>query len=442
MVRMRLERTEGLVFLLALVARAMAAFGMAVIPRDGIAYLTLAGNVTEGGPAEAFKSIQHPLYPLVGALLGGTEAALLTIGVIGGALGAIAMLRIGEAVASRRVGVVAALLYAVSPALVSYEASTLTEGLYIPLFLWSVAFALRSMRKPGRGLIGGVLCGLAYLTRPDALLAGLAMPFGLLLVRRWRAGLLLGLGFVVLAGPYIYWMSADAGRLVVSRKKSRIERFADRDLPGEKPFAPGTPRPSVGAAILDTGRTLGEASSWILLVLAIFGLSPVLRGEHRSAALLILALAGLEMVIRFKLLHSFGYLAERHLLTSSALLLPFAAAGLLLLPGRKAVLATALVATGLLLIAVQPRRLSKLPLKEAGRYIRSMSGSGAVVGHHGLPRVVWYAEGEGVNLSAGPAGEADRIDWLVLEESAADTSGAGKIFESGKLRIRVTRVGR
>jgi hypothetical protein len=280
----------------------------------------------------------------------------------------------------------------------------------------------------------GLLCGLAYLTRPDALLAGLLMPVGLLLVRRWKAALLLGAGFLVVAGPYIWWMSADAGRLVVSRKKSRIERFADRDLPGVDPAAKPVARPSVGEAAVDTLRTMGEASSWVLLFLAAAGIVPVLRGGRRGAALLLLALAMMETGVRFKLLHSFGYLAERHLVAPMALLLPFAAAGLLLLPRRKAVWATAAVAAVLLVIAVRPRRVEKLPLKEAGLYIRSVSGPGARVAQDGLPRVVWYAEGIGV----APDEEAD---WAVYEVDETDP-GRGRSFRSEKLRIRVTRRGR
>ena len=443
----RAVRTGALILLLALTARSLAAAGLAVIPRDGIAYLDLARGVAESGPAAAFRSIQHPLYPLVGGLLGGGETVLLIIGIVAGSSGCLAVFLIGRRVASRTVGVVAAILYAVSPAFVTYEASTLTEGLYIPLFLWSVALALAALDRPLRGIGGGILCGLAYLTRPDALLAGLAVPCGLLLIRRWRAAFLMGAGFLVLAGPYIYWMSADAGRLVVSRKKSRIERFADRDLPGADPAAPKTPRDSYGTAALDTARTLGEASSWVLLFLAAAGVIPALRGERRGAARLVLAMALLEVLVRLKLRHSFGYLAERHLLTSTALLLPFAARGLLLIPGRRAAAATAVVATVLLVLAVRPRRVEKLPLKEAGLWIRSVSGPGAVVGHHDLPRVAYYAEGESVNLAADPSGEAAQAEWTVrelapgIDRQPPDRGREGRTFGSGKLRILVSRTG-
>ncbi len=445
-------RSGSLIFVLALTVRSVAAAGLAVIPRDGIAYLDLAKGVAQGGPGEAFRSIQHPLYPLITGMLGGGETVLLLLGVLAGSTGCLAMLVIGERVASRRVGVVAAILYAVSPALVTYEASTLTEGLYIPLFLWSVALALAALDRPRRGVAGGLLCGLAYLTRPDALLAGLAIPCGLLLVRRLRAALLFGIAFLVLAGPYIYWMSADAGRLVVSRKKSRIERFANRDLPGEETTAPRSPRPSVGAAALDTARTLGEASSWVLLFLAAGGLVPTLRGDRRKAARLVLALALLEVLVRFKLLHSFGYLAERHLLTSTALLLPFAARGLLLIPGRRAAVATAVVATVLLLLAVRPRRVEKLPLKEAGHWILGESGPGAVVGYFGLPRVAYYAQAQGVNLTTDEPMDvsigADRVEWVVEEDGRCGGTrpptilGESRSFGTGNHRIHIYRVGR
>jgi hypothetical protein len=122
-----------------------------------------------------------------------------------------------------------------------------------------------------------------------------------------------------------------------------------------------------------------------------------------------------------------------------------------LIPGRRSVLVTVLLAGVLLGLSVRPRRVDKLALKEAGQWILMKAGPGARIGHYRTPRIVHYAEGRGVDLGT-EAGRAERetVQWIVTVESGESGEAKGiadriitasRRFKSGRITVRVVRLG-
>jgi hypothetical protein len=396
------RRTVPALVLLALTARGLAAAGLAVIPRDGTVYVELSRAVSEAGPAAAFAGRQHPLYPLAVGLLGGSEVAAVLLSVAAGALAAPAVLLIGTRLHSRALGVLAALLYAVAPVVVRNTSAPLLEGLSIPLFLWALERGLASSERPRNAVWAGLLGGASYLARPEALELLVVLPLGLVALRRFRAAALLALCFLAVGGPYAAWLTKEAGSFTVSRKKPAA-RFVSAEAGFDehmerKARRTGISRPTFGASVVETARTLGEAGSWVLLLLAVAGLHPIFRHRPRGPALLLLALLALDLFLRFRLLHLHGYLAKRHLVLATCMLLPFSAAGLAFLARRRTAHAAGLLGATLLVLSILPRDREKLPLKEAGRWIRAQGGTAPVVATFGSPRIAYYAGGKNLEV--------------------------------------------
>ncbi|MCU0726454.1 MAG: glycosyltransferase family 39 protein [Planctomycetes bacterium] len=410
--------------LLAGAVRAVAAAGAALVPNDSIALLTTARAVSGGDLSAAFTGLLHPLPPLVIGLLGGSEAAGLSLSIAAGALGTLAVFGIGLRLGSRSTGAVAAVLYAVAPALARLAGAPLSEGLSVPLSLFAVERALRALEAPRAALPAGLLAGLAYLCRPEAILLPAVLFPALALARLSRPALLLLFGFLVLAGPYAGWLSATSGTLTVTRKKPigrflRAEEDFDRKM-AVKEARLGVRRPGAGAAAAETLRTYGDAAAFVLPPLALVGLWFHLRRGRREIALVLAALVLLTVVVNFRLLWLHGYLERRHMAVPAALTIPLAAAGLAVLARRRAPVAAAVLAALLLVPAVRPRDRDKLPLKDAGRHILAEGGPGAVVATHLAPRIAFYAGGRDYPLHRewrGPASASDTrgsADWLAL----------------------------
>ena len=156
----------------------------------------------------------------------GTVTALLTY--------ALGRLTFGPAA-----GLVAGLLVALDGALILSEHSVMTEALFGTLLVAALVALLlgawtsrrplesgREARAPSRAhwiwyLLGGLLLGLASLTRPVAQILLPLVPLALLLIgRRWRPALLgsaiVGLGFLLVLGPWMIRNLAEHGSLTPS----------------------------------------------------------------------------------------------------------------------------------------------------------------------------------------------------------------------------------
>lgn len=140
-----------------------------------------------------------PLYSIVlsGLYLLGGHGALIqrSLGLVLGTVTLVLVGLLGRRVGGERLGVVAALLYAVYPVMIAVDGDLMSEVLYGPLIAGMLlgAFALYDRPTVRRAIVLGAVIGLAALTRSEALLF---VPF-LLVPVAWRAR---ASGRMVLAG--------------------------------------------------------------------------------------------------------------------------------------------------------------------------------------------------------------------------------------------------
>jgi 4-amino-4-deoxy-L-arabinose transferase-like glycosyltransferase len=234
-VRVSVSRIRSATFakrLLAIVALALAArlvyalliMGGREVGGDGREFHLLANVLAdEGRYLQPFRWLYQdvavptaekpPLYPLSLALpslvgLDTVAAHRVASCLMGGAtVGVIGLL--GRRVGGERVGLVAALIAALYPALVMLDASVRSESLYVLLIALCLlaAYRLVDSPTPWRAATLGALVGLAALTRGEALLLLplLVLPLLWLLQRdrRLRAILVVAAGSLIVVAPWL-----------------------------------------------------------------------------------------------------------------------------------------------------------------------------------------------------------------------------------------------
>jgi hypothetical protein len=108
---------------------------------------------------------------------------------------------VGERVGGRRVGLVAAIIAALSPSMIAADGSTMSEALYVPLVALTLltAYALRERRSVWMAVALGAVIGVAALTRAEALLFVVLLGLPVAGVSGATWGRRLALGFAVVA---------------------------------------------------------------------------------------------------------------------------------------------------------------------------------------------------------------------------------------------------
>jgi hypothetical protein len=348
----------------ALVIRLLFALGYWVgkpLTHDEQEYLQLARNVASGRgfaydpPAQGAPAVERfgraPLYPL---LLAGVarvvspEGFLTAVRVFQSALGAVAVLLlalVARRVAGDRAGMAAAWIAAVYPPLVWMPAYVFSESLYVPLAFANVLAMSRFVdgardhmdanpSAPGVPLVwGGVLGGLAALTRPAHVLFLLIVGLRLVLKGRARWAMLIAAGALLVIAPWTVRNVREHGRLVLIASEGGITFWT-----GNHPLSPGEGDMAANPAIKQDNQRLRAAHPG----LSAEQLEPIYYRE----ALRVIAerpawWLGLEVRKLFYLivpigpsytLHSTRYLTAT--LVSYGLLLPFGCAGLVMLARR------------------------------------------------------------------------------------------------------------
>jgi len=248
-----LRRPLLAVLLLALLLRLIFSIGVMrsvlhILPENEITdgYNQIAENLHSGHGYREFvnhpPTLQRPPgYPVFLFLLfHGFGVHYLWVQVVQAALGILGcwlLYLLGRWVLSERLGIAAALLYAIYPNSIEYAARLYAENLYFPLFLVFAYFLCRASIRAsiGEGLLAGAFWGLGLLTRGTLAALPAALPVGLILSAAHRRT----------AGRWLRWTipAALAAILVLAPWTARNARLTGRFVPvsawGWAPFYHG-----------------------------------------------------------------------------------------------------------------------------------------------------------------------------------------------------------
>ena len=234
---MKESRKVILLFLLSLGYRILHFFLFAnklVASSDATTYITYARRFASGNFYGVLDTYWSPLYPiLVGIVTCFTDRLLLPaiiVSVITGSLAAPLTYYLVKQSYGQREAFIAGIIAVFFPYLLN---STFGLGTENPYLIWITGALILGWR----GLISnsakdyfftGILVGLAYLTRPEAI--GYLLFFIIIVFCKhlWQRNLLsrawltqisvLLLGFVILAAPYIFYLRSETGSWTVSGK--------------------------------------------------------------------------------------------------------------------------------------------------------------------------------------------------------------------------------
>lgn len=180
-------------WLVGLLLRLAAIRHTTVISRDGIAYLELADRVLAGDEDALVRAHYPPGFPALLALLAGPVGLSETSGAVASAVGSALVIPAVTLLAARAhgrtAGLCAGVLAATLPELVTIGAEVLSDGWYLALLAWTLVLLQRLHERGGpvAGVGAGLLGGLAYLTRPEALVVLGGAGLGLLVLPRPEA---------------------------------------------------------------------------------------------------------------------------------------------------------------------------------------------------------------------------------------------------------------
>jgi 4-amino-4-deoxy-L-arabinose transferase-like glycosyltransferase len=204
-----------------------------VIENEGAAYARVAQNLLNGGDYASFvggrNTIFPPLYPIAIAGLslvtGDAALAARLLSCVCGVALIWPVYGVAMYLGGRRTALIAAVIVAGSGLLVALSASTYSESTYFLLLMAAIYLSCRVLEgaRPMRhALAAGVAFGCAYLVRPEAVAwAALALLFVIVhaavVHRQWRRTALavgaIGVSVILIASPYVAWLSANSGYL-------------------------------------------------------------------------------------------------------------------------------------------------------------------------------------------------------------------------------------
>jgi 4-amino-4-deoxy-L-arabinose transferase-like glycosyltransferase len=229
-----------LIFLAALSIRAVCCVLFSgEIDAEGAEYARIAQNLLAGkgyvGIGMAGTQLFFPpLYPFliagVTVITGDAEISARIINIVMGALLACPVYLIGRRMFDESKGLGAAALVAFHPYLVWLSTTVRCESTYYILLMTALFSAMYAIDKPTvrAPMVSGGLYALAYLVRPEAFIFMLVGTAYILLGRvlAGHRGLLttvsrvslMPIVFLVVAGPYIGWLSLQTGQLRIEGK--------------------------------------------------------------------------------------------------------------------------------------------------------------------------------------------------------------------------------
>jgi len=267
------------------------------------------------------------------------ETAATALSVLAGALAVWPLHVLARRACGRHAATAACIVYAALPKAIGVASVPLTSTILIPLFLSGISLAVSAglpstnRRRVVRLVSAGLVCGLAYLCRPEGLVAAaFAVVVAAALAwrgRRWVSAGIVAAAFVVVAAPYAIALSHHAGHLVLSPKKDVARFVGATDAPQDATDAtPGN------GAVSDTLSALDGALTAPVIALVLVGLVLPGRWRHRRSFVprgLLVGGAVFCLLLVLRLNVGWGYGGAKHVLPGALLLLPFAGEAFLFL---------------------------------------------------------------------------------------------------------------
>lgn len=223
----------------------------AVLEGNACEYARIAENLVKHGTyvglLEGPELMFPPLFPVLLALgslfAGSVEGAARLVPFLAGVLLVPAMFALARLMYGPRVALGVAALTAFHPVLIDLSSTAYSEGVYLLLMVGGLYWALRALDsgKPAHTACCGAIIGFAYLARPEALFylfvvlaAALVTDLGApAFVRRFALRVLCLLApFVVLAAPYVAYLSVHTGSLRLEGKGIMNYTIGEREHSG------------------------------------------------------------------------------------------------------------------------------------------------------------------------------------------------------------------
>ena len=235
------QRDSIILFVICLVAVSIRFYRLmtwtSVIENEGPHYVRLASNLLSGKgyigmvglPELSFAPLYSVLIAAAIPFTKSSEFAGRIVSTVSGCLMVLPMYFLARQLYGRSTALVCAALTAVHPVLVAYSTAVYNETIYLALLAageCSALFLLRFTTLRWAALTG-LFFGLAYLTRPEAMVFPLLAVFGLLLLTFVHKGsfknavlasAVLLVIFGALAAPYVAYLSSHTGRISFQTK--------------------------------------------------------------------------------------------------------------------------------------------------------------------------------------------------------------------------------
>jgi len=430
------------------------------ISSDGIHYIEAARHFYAGDIQGGLGSVYPPAYPSMVALayplVGDWELAGQILSIICGVVLLFPLYALCRDLYGERVALLACFLAALNPYLARYAIHVRTESPFFLLSTLALLIFCRGMAqsKASRFLYGGLLAGFAYLVRPEAIGFLVIVPVTLTLTwwfKRepkilWvgKACLLLFVGFFVFALPYIFYLSSASGQWGAVSKKAGLtfqialtesgmlenedsQTLADLESLTLVQFISRHPVLYAKKVLSDLLPSIGsyfEAVHYVYAPFVLIGLLLLLREK--------IWLRNDFLLLCFFVFYLFGFalifVRRRYLIQLVAVSLPWAALGLAWTwtsLQRKVAVKTfrviAVMGVVIFLAGTLPKTLKaispeKAYVRDAGRYLKTLKGTGAQSVLVFDDRITFYGDAKAILLS--DLDEAKLLDQIRRHEAS------------------------